>query len=148
MLRIGKKIENVTYTKREASYVIIERKEDDKVAIVTDGTWFLLGGGIEKEENELEALRREVVEEAGYSIKNIRYFDMLTAWADGGKRGPLDVTATIFVAEFDQKIAEPIEETHTVFWVNPEQYQNKLFHEYQRYALKKYIELKKNRRKK
>lgn len=148
MVRIGTKIENVTYTKRSASYVIIERKEDDKVAIVTDGTWLLLGGGIEKGETELEALKREVIEEAGYSIKNIRYFDTLTAWADGVKRGPLDVTATIFIAEFDQKIAEPIEETHTVFWVNPEEYQDQLFHEYQRYALKKYIESRKIRRKK
>ncbi len=148
MIRIGKKIENVTYTKRQASYVIIERKEDDKIAIVTDGTWFLLGGGIEKGETQVEALKRELQEEAGYSLKNIQYFDQITAWADGGKRGPLDVTATIFIAEFDQKIVEPIEETHTVFWVDPEEYENQLFHEFQRYALKKYIEFNKLRRKK
>ena len=148
MIRIGKKIENVTYTKRQASYVIIERKEDDKIAIVTDGTWFLLGGGIEKGETQVEALKRELQEEAGYSLKNIQYFDQITAWADGGKRGPLDVTATIFIAEFDQKIVEPIEEIHTVFWVDPEEYENQLFHEFQRYALKKYIEFNKLRRKK
>lgn len=140
MIRIGNKKEGVKYTKRPASYVIIEREEDKKIAIVTEGkTYFFLGGGIENKETEIEALKREVIEEAGYSIKNIKYFDKVTAWADGGKRGPLDVTATFYIANFDKKITEPIEKDHKVMWVNPNDYKNKLFHEYQRYILNKYI---------
>ncbi len=139
MVRIGNKIDGVKYTKRFASYVIIERKEDKKVAIATDGTYFLLGGGIENDETEIEALRREVIEESGYSIKNIEYFDKVTAWADGVKRGPLDVTATAYIAQFDEKVTEPIEETHKVLWVNPKEYVDKLFHEYQRYILEEYM---------
>ena len=74
MIRIGNKQENVTYTKRPASYAIIEREEDKKIAIATEGkTYFLLGGGIENKETELETLKREIIEEAGYSIKNIKY---------------------------------------------------------------------------
>lgn len=140
MIRIGEKIEGKKYTKRPGSYVIIERKEDEKIAIVTEGkTYFFLGGGIEKEETEMEALKREVIEEAGYSMKNIKYFDKVTAWADGGKRGPLDVTATFYIANFDEKIVEPIEKDHRVLWINPKDYKDKLFHEYQRYILDKYI---------
>lgn len=139
MVRIGNKIDGAQYTKRFASYVIVERDEDKKIAIATDGTYFLLGGGIENDETEIEALRREVIEEAGYSIKNIKYFDKVTAWADGVKRGPLDVTATVYVAQFDEKVTEPIEKTHEVLWVNPEDYRDKLFHEYQRYVLDEYI---------
>ena len=72
MIRIGNKVEGVIYTKRPASYVIIERKEDKKIAIATEGeTYFFLGGGIEKEETELEALKRELIEESGYNIKKI-----------------------------------------------------------------------------
>lgn len=141
MIRIGNKVEGVIYTKRPASYVIIERKEDKKIAIATEGkTYFFLGGGIEKEETELEALKRELIEESGYNIKNIRYFDKVTAWADGVKRGPLDVTATFYIANFDKKITEPIEKDHKVLWVNPEDYKDKLFHEYQRYILQEYID--------
>lgn len=140
MIRIGNKKEGVKYTKRPASYVIIEREEDKKIAIVTEGkTYFFLGGGIENKETEIEALKREVIEEAGYSIKNIKYFDKVTAWADGGKRGPLDVTATFYIANFDEKITEPIEKDHKVMWVDSNDYKNKLFHEYQRYILNKYI---------
>lgn len=146
MKRIGNKVEGISYTKRFASYVIIERREDKKIAIANDEipTFFFLGGGIENDETELEALKREVIEEAGYSLKNIKYFDKLTAWADGVKRGPLDVTATFYIAEFDEKITIPIEKNHKILWVNPEDYKNKLFHEYQRYILDKYIKLKTN----
>lgn len=103
MVRIGTKLENVIYAKRDGAYVIIEREEDNKIAIATDGTWFFLGGGLEKGETELEALKRELLEESGYSIKDIKFFDKVTSWADGGKRGPLDVTATFYIAEFDKK---------------------------------------------
>lgn len=143
MLRIGKKLENVQYKKREGAYVIIEREEDEKIAIATEGkTWFFLGGGIEKGETEIEALKREVIEEAGYSIKNIKYLDKVTAWADGVKKGPLDVTATFYTAEFDEKIVEPIEKDHQVFWVDATEYRTKLYHEYQRYILDEYIKIK------
>lgn len=140
MIRIGKKIEGLKYTKRLASYVIIENEQNKDVAIAkADEDWFFLGGGIEEGETELEALKREVIEEAGYSIKDIKYFDKITAWADGGKRGPLDVTATFYTAKFDKKIAEPIEKDHKVFWLDANKCKEKLFHEYQRYILEKYI---------
>lgn len=141
MIRIGTKIENITYTKREGAYAIIER-EDNKIAIATaDNDLFFLGGGIEQGENEIEALKRELIEESGYSIKDIKYFDKLTAYADGGERGPLDVTATFYVAKFDKKVTEPIEKDHKVLWVDPKEYVKKLYHEYQRYILKEYIKI-------
>lgn len=142
MIRIGKKKQGVKYKKRLSVYVIIERKEDNKIAIVTEGDWFLLGGGIEEGETEIHALKRELLEESGYSIKDIKYFDKITAWANGKKRGPLDVTATFYTAEFDKKIAEPIEKDHKVVWVNANEYKGKLYHEYQRYILDEYVRLK------
>ena len=142
MIRIGKKKQGVKYKKRLSVYVIIERKEDNKIAIVTEGDWFLLGGGIEEGETEINALKRELLEESGYSIKDIKYFDKITAWANGKKRGPLDVTATFYTAEFDKKIAKPIEKDHKVVWVNANEYKDKLYHEYQRYILDEYVRLK------
>ena len=143
MKYINKKEENVKYRKRPGSYAIITRKKDKKIGIVTDGkNNFYLGGGIEENETKIMALRREIIEESGYSIKNINFFDKVTAWADGGERGPLDVTASVYIAEFDKKVAEPIEKDHRVLWINANEYKNKLYHEYQRYILKKYMEFK------
>lgn len=142
MRRIGKKIEGLQYTKRPGAYAIIEREEDNKIAIATDGEYFFLGGGIEEGETEMEALKRELIEESGYCIKNIKYFDKVMAWADGGDRGPLDVIATIYTAQFDEKVAEPIEKDHKVLWIDAIDYKDKLYHEYQRYLLEKYIKIR------
>ncbi len=140
MKRIGEKVEGVTYTKRAGAYAIIEHKEDNKVAIATaNNDYFFLGGGIEEKETKIEALRRELLEETGYQIKNIRFFDKVTSWADGGERGPLDVIATFYIAEFDQKVTEPIEKDHSILWVDAKEYQEKLYHEYQRYILGEYV---------
>lgn len=143
MIRIGEKIGGLQYTKRLGAYAIIEREEDNKVGIATaNGYYFFLGGGIEEGETEIEALRRELIEEVGYSLKNINYFDKVTSWADGGDRGPLDITATFYLAQFDEKVAIPIETDHKILWIEPEEYKDKLYHEYQRYILEKYKKLK------
>ena len=70
MKYVGSKEENVEYRKRPGAYAIIVANNSDKVGIVTDGEdYFYLGGGIEKGEKELEALKRELIEESGHTIK-------------------------------------------------------------------------------
>lgn len=145
MRRIGKKIEGMQYRKRIGSYAIIEHKEDSKVAIANvEEDYFFFGGGVEEGETEIDALKREMLEETGYDIKNIQYFDKVTSWADCGNRGLLDITATFYIAEFDKKVVEPIEKDHKILWVDAMEYKDKLLTEYQRYILEKYTQLKKN----
>ena len=46
----------------------------------------------------------------------------------------------VYIAEFDKKVTEPIEKDHTVLWVKPEEYVSKMFREWQRYIMERYIE--------
>lgn len=141
MKYVGNKDNNIVYRKRPGSYAIMVRKEDKKIGIVTDGyDFFYLGGGIEKGETELEALRRELIEEAGYTIKNINKFDEVGSHIYAEEKGYLEVIAHVYTAEFDKKIAEPIEKDHTVLWINPEEYIGKMCREWQKYILEEYIE--------
>lgn len=48
--------------------------------------------------------------------------------------------AYVYLAEFDEKVAEPIEKDHTVLWVNPQDYVGKMCREWQEYILKEYID--------
>ena len=137
---VGSKEENIKYKKRPGAYAIIRRNEDDKIAIVTDGDFFFLGGGIENGETELDALRRELIEESGYTIKNINKLDEVGCFVYAEGKGYVEMISHVYVAEFDKKIAEPIEEDHTVIWVKPEDYVGKMFREWQEYILKQYIE--------
>lgn len=49
----------------------------------------------------------------------------------------------IYIAKFNTKVAEPIEKDHKLMWVSPLEYKDKLYHEYQRYILNKYLDTKK-----
>ena len=46
----------------------------------------------------------------------------------------------MYIAEFDEKVTEPIEKDHTVLWVKPEEYVYKMFREWQRYIMERFIE--------
>jgi len=141
MKYIGKKEQNITYTKRPGAYAIIINKEDDRVGIVTDGEdrFFYLGGGIEEGETKVDALKREMIEETGYSIKNVKEFTEVGSYLYSEDKGYLEVVASVYITEFDKKIAEPIEKDHTVLWVNLEEYANKMFRKWQKYIMERWI---------
>lgn len=141
MLRIGSKKAGIQYKKRICAYAIIERIKDKKIAIATDKSdiYFLLGGDREEDELIEETLKREIIEETGYSLRDVELFDKINSWCYNDKYGYLDVEATIYIAKLDKKILEPIENDHRILWVSPLEYKDKLYHKYQRYILNKYI---------
>ncbi len=144
MKYVGNKEENIVYKKRPGAYAIIINKDDDKIGIVaTEGRYFYLGGGIEKGETKLETLKRELLEESGYTIKNIKEFEEVGSYIFAEDKGYLEVVTSVYIAEFDKKVTEPIEKDHTVLWVKPEEYVSKMFREWQRYIMKRFIEEKK-----
>ena len=148
MKYIGKKDENVEYRKRPGAYAIIINKNDDKIGIVKvitdEGVEnFYLGGGIEEGETKLEALKREMIEEAGYTIKNIKELEEVGSYIFAEDHGYIEVIASVYIAEFDKKVAEPIEKDHNVIWVKPEEYVDKMFREWQTYIMEKFIEKRK-----
>lgn len=79
-------------------------------------------------------------EETGYTIKDIELFDRLISYEYNSSRGNLKIVATIYLAKLDKKVVEPIEKDHPILWGKPEEYINKMYHEYQRVILKEYIE--------
>ena len=88
-------------------------------------------------------MKRELIEEAGYTLKNIRKFDEVGSYIYAESKGYIEVIAYVYLAEFDKKIAEPIEKDHTILWVKPEEYINKMCREWQTYIMERFIEKRK-----
>lgn len=140
----GNKEENVEYKKRPGAYAIIVNGTD-KIGIVTDNKkdYFYLGGGIESGESELDALKRELIEESGYTLKNIRKFDEVGSFIYAEEHGYLEVLAYVYIAELDKKITEPIEKDHIILWIKPQEYVGKMCREWQNFILNEFIEINK-----
>jgi 8-oxo-dGTP pyrophosphatase MutT (NUDIX family) len=87
----------------------------------------LVGGNVEGEETFEEAALREMKEETGYSIKNLKpVFNRIS-------EGEVDYEAVTFLAELDlsQPRAQLLEEeTGVVAWVAPEKLMEGPFGEY------------------
>lgn len=138
---VNGKQEGITYNKRIGAYAIIQG-EEGKIAIATDGEFFLIGGGIEKGETPIQALKREVLEETGYTIKEVRYLTQTAEYAYVEERGGYtELGAIVYIAKFDKKTAKPIEEDHKVIWGLPEELTPKIKFELQRYAVREYQKL-------
>lgn len=70
MKEFGEKVKGVEYLRRAGSYGVIIK--DGRAGVLKASgydTYFLVGGGIEENESETEALRREAAEEIGFHIE-------------------------------------------------------------------------------
>ena len=70
MREFGEKKDDIEYYVRPGSYGVLI--EDNRAAVIKSAIfdkYFLVGGGIKKGESEIEALRREALEEIGYEIE-------------------------------------------------------------------------------
>jgi len=140
MKEFGEKLEGVEYFVRPGSYGVVI-KDDAVGAIKSDvfDKYFLVGGGSEKGETEIEALRREAAEEIGFEIEILEKIGAATDY---------------FYAELDQKyiakvctfyrieLARKIDRTvcDKLIWITKDELEN-MYHKSHRRIAEKELEL-------
>ena len=72
----GEKKEGVSYKTRYGVYAVIPDSAKEKIILVQapNGAWFLPGGEIEVGEDHFEALKRELIEELGFTAEIGQYY--------------------------------------------------------------------------
>lgn len=72
----GVKEENANYATRIGVYAIIPNQTNDQIILVQapNGAWFLPGGEMEAGEDHLTALKRELLEELGFTATFGQYY--------------------------------------------------------------------------
>ena len=126
--------EDAEYLDREGAYLIPCR--NNQVGVVqTPKGYFFLGGGLESGESHLTCIKRECLEETGhlsYIEDKLCSAETYTIHPTIGYFHPIQ---TYYCGELLEKVAEPIEEDHTLCWVEYDKLKGKLFVEMQNWAL-------------
>lgn len=130
--------ENVTYQDREGAYVIPIK--NNKIGVIkTSKGYFLLGGGIDNGENHEEILKRECLEEAGYTVNIKQKICYAEAYTNHPKIGYFHPIQTYYIGELLEKVQEPMESDHEFIWIEHKQLKGKMFAEMQNWAIEQAI---------
>lgn len=137
----GVKQEHLHYAIRKGCYAVIVDAVLKKIAVVltTKGHYFLPGGGMEAGETEEECLKREVIEEIGYSVNLVSFIGTAQRYFITSQNEPILSEAVFYAAELVEQITAPIEEDHVLQWIRFDQV-DVLFHEHQAWAVKRRLE--------
>ncbi|MBW3112642.1 MULTISPECIES: NUDIX domain-containing protein [Bacillaceae] len=131
----GDRIQGLDYQRRKGVYAVIFHHENDKVMTVRNesGHYFLPGGGIEESENQVDCLRRELIEETGYLVSIDSYIGNAMNYFHSRKGEPLLSDAYFYLVELKAKVQEQCD--HVTEWVDVEDVKRLLFHEHYDWAV-------------
>lgn len=83
--------------------------------ILESGKWSLIGGFVDRDETLLEAAKREVMEETGWTIDNLRLFNIVDNPERPNDNGRQNVSM-IFIADAVSQIKITTEEVTDLKW--------------------------------
>ena len=117
----GTKQDGVDYIDRPGVYAVIENNDRQIAVIKTSNGYFLPGGGIDIGESDIEALRREVVEETGYQISILREIGAAVEYIDvEGEEKHYQIRSRFYRVQLRSKVRNGVEKDHRLVWLLPE----------------------------
>ena len=141
MTVIGKKIDGVEYSERKASYAILKNIEG-RLATVEIKNWGLifLGGKIEDGEDKEETIKREALEEVGYRIDSLKFYETFEVYYELMNKGEkifCHAIVDFYTGEIGNKIQDPTEKNHEIKWFYPQELFGKMKLDFQNFVLEK-----------
>ncbi|MGQ7461606.1 NUDIX hydrolase [Streptococcus suis] len=115
----GEKKSGVTYQNRFGVYAVIpdEKKENIILVQAPNGAWFLPGGEIEKGENHLIALERELMEELGFTAEVGHYYGQADEYFYSSHRDTYFYNpAYIYQIVSYHQVGQPLEDFNHIAW--------------------------------
>jgi 8-oxo-dGTP diphosphatase len=125
------------YIERPGAYAVIFK--DEKILVLeVRGAYHLPGGGIDEGEDEKQALIREIREETGCEITNLKFIGKANQFLPKTRLGPLNKIGTFYRAELISQNKEIImEPDHKMVWLALEELIDKPMAEFQKWAVEK-----------
>lgn len=104
----------------------------------------MVGGGIECGETYDTCLKREFLEESGYSIECIEELCVVDCYWLAGGMWPMRFLANFYIVKLSSEVKKPIEENHEPIWAPIEDAEGLLPLPYHKEAIKYYLSLYRN----
>lgn len=128
---------------RPSTYAVVFNDNNQILAIEVNGEYHLPGGGIDKDESPRQAVIREILEESGYHIKDLKFLGQANQWVDSENSKNINKIGTFYTATVDYRSDTPLtEKDHHPCWLDPNELLGKLYRDFHRwavqYALTKY----------
>jgi 8-oxo-dGTP diphosphatase len=140
----GEKEEGKEYIWRPAVYCLMFNNLKNKMAIIetNDCKYFLPGGGIEKNETHEDCLKREAIEEMGMDIEIGYYVGCAQRYFYSSNEHKYYLSeGHFYLCDIGKQISKPIEDDHTIKWMEPSQAAETLYHEHQSWAVKEALKV-------
>lgn len=115
----GEKLTTVDYKARYGVYAVIPNADKSQIILVQapNGSWFLPGGEIEAGEDHFSALKRELIEELGFSAELGYYYGQADEYFYSRHRDTYFYNpAYIYEVTHFEEIDAPLEDFNNLFW--------------------------------
>lgn len=125
----GEKIDGVSYQPRYGVYAVIPNPEKTHIILVQapNGAWFLPGGEIEAGEDQLSALKRELIEELGFTATVGAYYGQADEYFYSSHRDTYYYNpAYLYEVTSFHEIGQPLEDFNNLSWFSVDEALNKL----------------------
>ena len=122
------------YFSRKGAYLIPVVNGRIAVAKTPKG-YFLLGGGIEPGEDEIESIIRECMEEVGCSANVDRLLCTAEAFDVHPRKGFFHPVQSYYLGSISEPIAEPLEKDHELQWLEYDFLRGRMFSQMQNWAI-------------
>lgn len=133
----GDKIDNVEYLQMEGSYAIIRNESNEYALVNVSGNYFLPGGGKEPNENEIECLKRELLEELGWEISRYQRIGESSEYIISRKNEHICIAGAFYLVGKYSEIKQAREKDHLLVWKKYDEAYASLTRKAQKWALKK-----------
>lgn len=143
----GQKIDGANYKNRYGVYAIIPNQEKNHLILVQapNGAWFLPGGEIEKEENHLETLSRELIEELGFTATIGAYLGQADEYFYSRHRDTHYYhPAYLYAVDDFEKTQDPLEDFNHIAWFPILEARKLLKRESHRWGIDQWLQTQKN----
>ncbi len=135
---------DLPYLDRPGAYLIPIR--DGKVAVVrTPKGYFLLGGGLDGDEDHVTCIRRECLEETGHDASVGRCIGSAETYCVHAELGPFHPIQTYYAGDLLAQVQPPQESDHCLAWVPCEELRGRMCLPMQNWALEEALYPRKGR---